>query len=134
MIAAAGRFISLWLRCVTGVAEGAGPGREGLSVSGTSPEIVPPDPSETKRSGPVTVAPISSRSISTARSAATFTSMPKPLAAAKSNAPDPERSEEHTSELQSLMRISYAVFCLKKQKQYNQQHDNHRIKKHNIKK
>src|SRR3546814_5550780 len=27
----------------------------------------------------------------------------------------PERSEEHTSELQSLMRISYAVFCLKKQ-------------------
>src|SRR3546814_11996673 len=31
---------------------------------------------------------------------------------------DPEgRSEEHTSELQSLMRISYAVFCLKKKKQ-----------------
>src|SRR3546814_7408514 len=28
-----------------------------------------------------------------------------------------ERSEEHTSELQSLMRISYAVFCLKKKKQ-----------------
>src|SRR3546814_10252840 len=29
------------------------------------------------------------------------------------------RSEEHTSELQSLMRISYAVFCLKKKKQHN---------------
>src|SRR3546814_6693202 len=29
------------------------------------------------------------------------------------------RSEEHTSELQSLMRISYAVFCLKKQKYYS---------------
>src|SRR3546814_9992225 len=29
------------------------------------------------------------------------------------------RSEEHTSELQSLMRISYAVFCLKKKKQQN---------------
>src|SRR3546814_5036339 len=28
--------------------------------------------------------------------------------------PNPVRSEEHTSELQSLMRISYAVFCLKK--------------------
>src|SRR3546814_4908426 len=28
----------------------------------------------------------------------------------------PERSEEHTSELQSIMRISYAVFCLKKKK------------------
>src|SRR3546814_1670939 len=32
-----------------------------------------------------------------------------------------ERSEEHTSELQSLMRISYAVFCLKKK---NKQHIN----------
>src|SRR3546814_9780104 len=30
--------------------------------------------------------------------------------------PDLPRSEEHTSELQSLMRISYAVFCLKKKK------------------
>src|SRR3546814_5463398 len=29
------------------------------------------------------------------------------------------RSEEHTSELQSLMRISYAVFCLKKKKQHS---------------
>src|SRR3546814_5610025 len=31
-----------------------------------------------------------------------------------------ERSEEHTSELQSLMRISYAVFCLKKKTKYIQ--------------
>src|SRR3546814_2804996 len=31
-----------------------------------------------------------------------------------------ERSEEHTSELQSLMRISYAVFCLKKKKKIAQ--------------
>src|SRR3546814_8847245 len=30
----------------------------------------------------------------------------------------PIRSEEHTSELQSLMRRSYAVFCLKKKQQY----------------
>src|SRR3546814_6604316 len=30
-----------------------------------------------------------------------------------------QRSEEHTSELQSLMRISYAVFCLKKKKHTN---------------
>src|SRR3546814_1466045 len=30
--------------------------------------------------------------------------------------PQDDRSEEHTSELQSLMRISYAVFCLKKKK------------------
>src|SRR3546814_2643021 len=34
------------------------------------------------------------------------------------------RSEEHTSELQSLMRISYAVFCLKKNKK-NQNEDEH---------
>src|SRR3546814_2646930 len=32
---------------------------------------------------------------------------------------DRSRSEEHTSELQSLMRISYAVFCLKKKKNIN---------------
>src|SRR3546814_7613009 len=32
------------------------------------------------------------------------------------------RSEEHTSELQSLMRISYAVFCLKKKKQTTNKH------------
>src|SRR3546814_3025307 len=49
-----------------------------------------------------------------------------------SGAGDPERteraiasgSEEHTSELQSLMRISYAVFCLKKKTRQNK--DNHR--------
>src|SRR3546814_6876146 len=34
----------------------------------------------------------------------------------------PERSEEHTSELQSLMRISYAVFCLKTKKTINKTH------------
>src|SRR3546814_1806177 len=33
------------------------------------------------------------------------------------------RSEEHTSELQSLMRISYAVFCLKKKKHKRQSND-----------
>src|SRR3546814_1687448 len=35
------------------------------------------------------------------------------------------RSEEHTSELQSLMRISYAVFCLKKKNQTITNTDNH---------
>src|SRR3546814_3974399 len=35
---------------------------------------------------------------------------------ADAHAPVAHRSEEHTSELQSLMRISYAVFCLKKKK------------------
>src|SRR3546814_5997037 len=44
-----------------------------------------------------------------------------------------QRSEEHTSELQSLMRISYAVFCLTKKNtitQKNQPNASHRLKKH----
>src|SRR3546814_6108116 len=40
---------------------------------------------------------------------------PGTLECGHGQAPD-RRSEEHTSELQSLMRISYAVFCLKKKK------------------
>src|SRR3546814_5420804 len=51
--------------------------------------------------------------------------------------PSPCRSEEHTSELQSLMRISYAVFCLKKKIQntttttkYKQKHNKHKV--HNL--
>src|SRR3546814_5678517 len=39
------------------------------------------------------------------------------LNAMRAKAEEVPRSEEHTSELQSLMRISYAVFCLKKKKQ-----------------
>src|SRR3546814_10090184 len=39
----------------------------------------------------------------------------------------PERSEEHTSELQSLMRISYAVFCLKQKKKTTYHHINNSI-------
>src|SRR3546814_10529006 len=39
------------------------------------------------------------------------------------------RSEEHTSELQSLMRISYAVFCLKKKKSINTQLHKHTYQK-----
>src|SRR3546814_7412726 len=45
------------------------------------------------------------------------------------------RSEEHTSELQSLMRISYAVFCLKKKKKQinTQKKSNYRHKKNSTK-
>src|SRR3546814_5058000 len=43
-----------------------------------------------------------------------------------------QRSEEHTSELQSLMRISYAVFCLKKKK--TQKHTKNRITQNTRKK
>src|SRR3546814_7004917 len=40
------------------------------------------------------------------------------------------RSEEHTSELQSLMRISYAVFCLKKKKRFTSRSCSYRSAKH----
>src|SRR3546814_8304902 len=39
----------------------------------------------------------------------------------------PGRSEEHTSELQSLMRISYAVFCLKKKKQQKSENNSAKL-------
>src|SRR3546814_10836846 len=42
----------------------------------------------------------------------------RPMAPDRCLVRDISRSEEHTSELQSLMRISYAVFCLKKKKIY----------------
>src|SRR3546814_9634401 len=42
------------------------------------------------------------------------------------------RSEEHTSELQSLMRISYAVFCLKKKKNIPVTHNKHNNVNENI--
>src|SRR3546814_1156334 len=44
---------------------------------------------------------------------------PMPTAFPQDNQRLVDRSEEHTSELQSLMRISYAVFCLKKKKIHN---------------
>src|SRR3546814_8859799 len=46
---------------------------------------------------------------------------------ARTSLPTP-RSEEHTSELQSLMRISYAVFCLKQQQTYI--HTTHTVRHH----
>src|SRR3546814_9493901 len=59
----------------------------------------------------------------TAADAVTHLSQKRSLLAAPENhrngrrgTPCTSRSEEHTSELQSLMRISYAVFCLKKKK------------------
>src|SRR3546814_2260029 len=47
-----------------------------------------------------------------------LTLIPPTLGATRNGVPPaPSRSEEHTSELQSLMRISYAVFCLKTKKE-----------------
>src|SRR3546814_10244285 len=45
------------------------------------------------------------------------------------SSPSDARSEEHTSELQSLMRISYAVFCLKKKNTKKQQQTDIKLRK-----
>src|SRR3546814_5116439 len=57
--------------------------------------------------------------------------LPLPMREGQEPLPDArrKRSEEHTSELQSLMRSSYAVFCLKKK---NQTSNNTRMSKHKI--
>src|SRR3546814_5823686 len=52
----------------------------------------------------------------------TNTDAPEALALLKASAWIETRSEEHTSELQSLMRISYAVFCLKKKTETTHKH------------
>src|SRR3546814_1455104 len=52
---------------------------------------------------------------------------PRPLTAGHRWPMTRSRSEEHTSELQSLMRISYAVFCLKKKKQKQKTTDEHKL-------
>src|SRR3546814_7670910 len=50
---------------------------------------------------------------------------PRAISCALPSRPTGIRSEEHTSELQSLMRISYAVFCLKKKTtKIKQEHEN----------
>src|SRR3546814_10436535 len=50
------------------------------------------------------------------RNAGSFRKCHRPVVIATIVGRDCHRSEEHTSELQSLMRISYAIFCLKKKK------------------
>src|SRR3546814_3648311 len=56
----------------------------------------------------------------TARKATSKSKRPAAKKTARKSSKKTTRSEEHTSELQSLMRISYAVFCLKKKKKPKQ--------------
>src|SRR3546814_4728907 len=65
-----------------------------------------------KKSGPSTS---SGRTVQSSRSKLPVCRT-APSGADRFQQPFEQRSEEHTSELQSLMRISYAVFCLKKKK------------------
>src|SRR3546814_10493472 len=79
--------------------------------------VLPPQPPGRRRAGPRPVR-------GGARPARGRAALPGPRPALRG------RSEEHTSELQSLMRISYAVFCLKKKKetQHNTIEDNQALK------
>src|SRR3546814_8410144 len=61
--------------------------------------------------------------VSPSATCSTTSSLAKTISVAMRNTPG-IRSEEHTSELQSLMRISYAVFCLQKKKKQHQHHNN----------
>src|SRR3546814_8131206 len=63
---------------------------------------------------------LSSISNTCIRLAQFFSSSPSGKTTETTCLPAASRSEEHTSELQSLMRISYAVFCLKKKKHLEQ--------------
>src|SRR3546814_7809381 len=70
---------------------------------------------------PETFGSITSSSTTSGRTASNISSAASPSLATctrkpSRDSPTVRRSEEHTSELQSLMRISYAVFCLKKKK------------------
>src|SRR3546814_5219153 len=56
----------------------------------------------------------------------------KRMPAASSASTRVSRSEEHTSELQSLMRISYAVFCLKKKNIHERRHSRTGTKEYDI--
>src|SRR3546814_6216735 len=79
-------------------------------------DFATPDSAATASKVTVSTPPVSTRS-TVASSAACRASSLRGLATST----DRSRSEEHTSELQSLMRISYAVFCLKKQIQHKYQ-------------
>src|SRR3546814_7078408 len=98
--------------------------REGRSFS-TSPTLVCP---LRVRSVAVTVVTgMGESSVGRAiREPVTIMACPSPVELSGSWAKAWERSEEHTSELQSLMRISYAVFCLKKKKR---KYKNHKAKR-----
>src|SRR3546814_8630866 len=87
----------------------------------------------TRRSSDLTNGTVDRRRV--ARQVVRHQEVRRPLRAAAERVPQLDhagrfggRSEEHTSELQSLMRISYAVFCLKKKKSYRiikEKHNRH---------
>src|SRR3546814_9772871 len=72
------------------------------------------DHTPTPAAAATTSQPVTARTIRAATPAATSQPRSRPGSTAPAAARVAGRSEEHTSELQSLMRLSYAVFCLNK--------------------
>src|SRR3546814_10784307 len=97
-----------------------------LITNGVSLQAIFPDRVILSRSGTLETLKLNKEAPTTAMAPPPTPSVPTGAAQMLSNIRDEvlndpskaSRSEEHTSELQSLMRISYAVFCLKKKKKH----------------
>src|SRR3546814_4951412 len=96
-----------------------------LSTSNSAP--VPLKAAEYSPCGStITIWPCGASSQILWRISAALVDLPVPVEPSSAKClPSIARSEEHTSELQSLMRISYAVFCLKKTKKITAQDKKH---------
>src|SRR3546814_7132673 len=98
------------------------PGIPANAVHVTSTAFVPIDKAAAAfaATGDIAQAP---RGVSTQEILRFINQLPRGIGHAKLATLDTARSEEHTSELQSLMRISYAVFCLKKKNKNKSYHN-----------
>src|SRR3546814_3401972 len=100
-----------------------------LSDAEPAPSLrrTPPRPVTTRRASMAPIATSRPKRESISRSRASMSWASQAASRAPRTRPVTRtRSEEHTSELQSLMRISYAVFCLKKKKQKTLNKDRHK--------
>src|SRR3546814_4848690 len=86
----------------------------GVAVPGVSARLLARPPSRTRRAAAPARAASARGGLARRLDQEQRTIISPPLARAAKPALDGTRSEEHTSEIQSLMRISYAGFCLKK--------------------
>src|SRR3546814_4548445 len=94
------------------------PTRRSSDLFSYADAVFPPcaadQPSGSSRKARTWLMPLASSAPDSSAAASTSHQVPRPCSRTPSAARVSTRSEEHTSELQSLMRISYAVFCLKK--------------------
>src|SRR3546814_1231269 len=111
--------IAWWSKSCSGSPSVQSAGEKGSPSSSTDKSSAAMRRQSVMKSVPVTVPPIVMDAAT--RSAILLTPLTK-FQSIEYGAEAGFRSEEHTSELQSLMRISYAVFCLKKKKKTKNNH------------